>query len=177
MTDVRNPGGDASDPRDGMVAAGFSSFDVADYGSGAAGILDLQTVDFRGYHAVVVASDQGGWLRQEELDILNARRATLLDYLNGGGGIVAFSKSGGDDGTSGAQRDRFLFVPYAVRVIPILQSEVGFSVTPFGQLLGLSGSDVRGNYSHGYFSAEGGMELVAVDQDGRPVALGQRGRP
>ena len=38
------------------------------------GVLDLRTVDFGSYDVVVAASDFGGWLRQSELDILNADR-------------------------------------------------------------------------------------------------------
>ena len=52
-----------------------------------AGVLDLHTVDLAAYDVVVVASDHGGWLRQAELDILNARKADIEAYLRNGGGL------------------------------------------------------------------------------------------
>jgi hypothetical protein len=93
VTDVENPGGDQVDSRLGLAAAGYS-FDVADYGSGEPGILDLALINFSDYEVVVIASSYGGWLRQRELDILLARSGEVLDYINGGGGLVAFSESG-----------------------------------------------------------------------------------
>jgi hypothetical protein len=93
VTDIENPGGDQSDSRLGMIEAGYS-FDVADYGSGSPGILDVALVDFNDYDVVVVASIYGGWLRQREIDVLEARTLDMLDYVNSGGGIVAFNEGG-----------------------------------------------------------------------------------
>ncbi|MCA1656209.1 MAG: Ig-like domain-containing protein, partial [Actinobacteria bacterium] len=88
VTDLRDPGSQYRDPRAGMTAAGYT-YDVADYGSGTAGVLDLHGVDFSKYDAVVVASDYGGFLHQDELDILNARQADIAAYTASGGGLVA----------------------------------------------------------------------------------------
>ena len=94
VTDTRDPGGNHIDSRQGMRVSGFTTFDVADDGTAGNGVLDLRTVDFGRYDVVVVASDFGGWLRQSELDILNARTADIQGYLQNGGGLVAFSEGG-----------------------------------------------------------------------------------
>ena len=57
----------------GIQAAGYT-FDVA--AAPGQGVLDLNAVDFADYDVIVVASDFGGILRQEELTILNARART-----------------------------------------------------------------------------------------------------
>ena len=82
VTDLRNPGADNGDPREGLRRSGFSTFAVADYGSGQEGALDLHLVNFNNYDVVFVASSYGGWLRQDELDILNTRRAAVTDFVN-----------------------------------------------------------------------------------------------
>src|SRR5207249_5544328 len=74
VTDVRNPGGDQADSRVGLTNSGLT-YDVADYGSGTAGVLDLHKVDFANYDAIYTASDYGGWMRQDEVDVLSARRS------------------------------------------------------------------------------------------------------
>lgn len=87
VTSVQPTPAGHKDPRDGLRAANFS-FDVADAGSGAPGILDLSAVSFSDFEVIVVASDHGGLLTQAELDILNARGAELRAYVNAGGGLT-----------------------------------------------------------------------------------------
>lgn len=177
VTDLRNPGGDQSDPRLGLTAAGFA-YDVADYGSGTPGVLDLHTVDFSNYDVIVVASDYGGWLRQDELDILNARSAELLDYVNNGGGIVAFNESGNrGSGYHGTSHDRYGFLPFVVSEVGHHQSETGVTVTPAGATMGLTNADVNGNFSHSYFTDYGGMDVIDIDAVGRALSLATRGKP
>ncbi|HEY8200778.1 MAG TPA: hypothetical protein VII47_05455, partial [Actinomycetota bacterium] len=94
VTDLRNPGPEYLDSRNGMRISGFT-FDVADYGSRSGGVLDLHTVSFSNYDVIVVASDFGGWLRQDELNILNSRSGDIINFINNGGGLVAFAESGG----------------------------------------------------------------------------------
>jgi hypothetical protein len=140
-----------------------------------AGLLDLSTVDFSAFDAVIVASDFGGVLRQAELDVLNARSPELLNYVNNGGGLVAFAES-----DSGARLTpaggHFDFLPFLVSEVQLNQSEVGFSVTPFGLSLGLTNADVNGNASHNVFLNSGGMEVVNVDAGGRIMSLATRER-
>lgn len=171
VTDLRDPGAGYIDPRLGMTAAGFT-YDVADYGSGTPGVLDLNTVDFNNYDAIVVASDYGGWLRQDELDILNARSAELTDYVNTGNrGIVAFSESGGGDLTT---HNRYGFLPFLVSEVTFHQTEEGFTVTAAGVAMGLTDADVNGNFSHSSFVETGGMDVIDIDAAGRFISLATR---
>ena len=175
VTDVRDPGGgpgDNSDPRNGLIASGFTTFDVADYGSGTAGVLDVRTVDFTAYDVVFVASDEGGWLRQVELDALNARRAQLTSYVNGGGGLIVMPESGlrppGPGIDTGTSHDRLGFLPELIGSTVSNVPESGFSVTPFGASLGLTNADVNGagNFAHTIMNSAGPYAVVDTDADG-----------
>ncbi|MDQ6614028.1 MAG: hypothetical protein M3083_04610 [Actinomycetota bacterium] len=178
VTDLRDPGGDQIDSRLGLSDAGFT-YDVADFGSGTAGTLDLHTVDFRNYDCVVVASDYGGWLHQDELDILNARSSELLGFVNQGGGIVALDESGnrpaGAGVYPGTSSSRFGFIPFVVAELSLHQSEAGFTVTPAGLSMGLVDSDVNGNVSHSVFTKTGGMDPVDLDSSHQILSLAKRG--
>lgn len=174
ITDVRDPGSsDALDSRLGLQAAGFS-FDVADYGSGQQGALDLHTINFGNYDALVIASDFGGWLRQDELDILNARRAQLVDYLNRGGGLVAFAESGAHLALT--SHDRYGFLPFLVSHAALEHVEEGNTLTPAGLSLGLTGADINGNAYHNVFNSTGGMEIVDLNASGQILSLMTRGK-
>lgn len=177
VTDLRNPGGDQSDPRFGMNDAGYT-YDVADYGSGTSGVFDLSTVNFSNYDAIVVASDYGGWLRQDELDVLNARSADLISYINGGGGLVALNESGnrpaGSGAYTGTTNNRYGFLPFLVSEVPEHQGEQGVTVTAAGLAMGLTNNDVNGNVSHSYFDETGGMDVIDIDSQGRYLTLATR---
>jgi hypothetical protein len=180
VTDLRNPGGDESDSRLGLNASGFGGdYDVADYGSGTPGVLDLHSVNFSNYAGIVVASDYGGWLRQDELDILNARSSDILSYVNGGGGLFAMAEGGDRAGSppiyNGTTHDRFGFLPFLVADAPLNQGESGNTLTPFGLSLGLVNSDVNGNASHNVFTATGGMNVVDMDPSNEILSLAFRG--
>lgn len=183
-TDVRDPGGgsgDDSDPRNGLIASGYPAFDVADYGSGTPGVLDLHTVDFSAYDVVFVASDEGGWLRQVELDVLNSRRADITRYVNGGGGLVVMPESGlrppgpGVDPGTSAHRLEFLPVPLASTVDD--QLENGFTLTSFGSSLGLTTADINGdgNFAHTYLDSEGPYTTVDRDGEGHIITVAGKG--
>ncbi len=173
VSDARNPGGDQSDPRNGLTAAGFS-YDLADDGSGGGPFMDLHTINLTNYSVIVVASDYGGWLRQEEIDILNARFSDIGSFVNGGGGLVVLAESGTNHATS----NRFDFVPHAAAGAQDNQSESGFTVTPLGATMGLVDSDVNGNASHNIFTSWDTNFYGAVDQDsnGNVVSLAGRGK-
>ena len=171
VTGLRDAGEAYSDPRRGMDAAGFS-YDVADYGSGSPGLLDFHTVGFSSYDVVVVASDHGGWLRQEELDILNQRGDEVRQYVNAGGGLVVLSQGGDNRLTTCCELQ---FLPFLVTSTELGQGEVGFTVTPAGAAMGLSDSDVNGNASHLHFTSSGGMDVIDVDASGRILSLATRG--
>ena len=171
VTDRRDLGSAYSDPRLGLIAAGFSGFDMADHGSGTAGVLNLNTVVFENYDVVVVASDHGGWLRQQQLDILNQRKNDLAQYLLAGGGIVAFAE--GSPGAGLTTHDRFAFVPCAS--IGFDQTESGFRITPQGTAIGLNQSDLNGNFSHNFFPGTCGMDVLDTDAQGRIMSLATAG--
>jgi hypothetical protein len=176
VTDLRDPGVvgvcDFRDSRLGLRDAGFT-FDVADFGSGGQGALNLRQVNFGNYDVVVVASDFGGWLRQAELDILNERRDEIINFVNNGGGLVAFSESGQCGLIS---HDSFAFLPFLVsqRVQP--QNEASIRVTAAGRALGLTDEDVSANFSHSIFTANGGMDIIDTDGAGNIISLALRGK-
>lgn len=180
VTDLRNPGGDQADSRLGLEVTGYKKFDVADYGSGAPETLNLKTVNFADYDVIIVASDYGGWLRQDELDVLNSRRQQLIDYVNNGGGIVAFSESGAravpPGEYSGTLHHRFAFIPFAVSPAKFNQGESDIRTTAFGRLIGLADEDVNHHVSHNIFLTTGGMKIVDKDGINQIVSLAVRGK-
>lgn len=131
--------------------------------------------DFRAeldnYSAVVVASDHGGMLSAAELQFLNDHADDLIDYVNSGGGVVAFAESNAR-GMIGATQ-RFGFLPFVVSSTDFGDPESGNTVTSFGVELGLVNSDINGNFSHNFFTATGGMEPVDLlnGNTARPLSL------
>ena len=76
----------------GLIASGFKlgiDFDLSDASTLNAALVQLGTT----YGALVIASDFGGILTQAELDILNARSADIIAFLNAGGGLYAMAES------------------------------------------------------------------------------------
>src|SRR5216683_7247957 len=173
VTDLNNPGGDQSDPRLGLNAAGFG-YDIADDGSSKQ-VLDLHTVDFTKYDVVLVASDYGGWLRQSELDILNARSTALISYVNGGGGLVALAECGCRGNGTGTTQGRFGFLPTIVSSAALNQSESGYTLSSTGTAMGLTTTDINGNASHAIFTSTGGLSPVDFDPAGHIISLAERG--
>lgn len=146
---------------------------MADYGSGTPGVLNVNTVNFSNYNAIVIASDFGGWLRQRELSALNARSTDIINYLNGGGGLYAMAESGPPFGltTSG----QFGYLPFVVSSVALNQTESGNTVTPFGASLGLSNSNINGNASHNIFGGTFGLNVVDMDPAGDILSLAGTG--
>jgi RHS repeat-associated protein len=173
VTGLASRGG-TSDPRLGLNAAGFTGYDVADDGTeGVPGVLDLHTIQFSNYDVIVVASDFGGWLRQQELDVLNARSAELINFVNAGGGMVALAEGSNSAGTS---HDRFGFLPFIVTEQADDQIESGDTLTAAGLAIGLTTSDINGNASHNIFRTSGGLDIVDIDAAGDIVTLATKGR-
>ena len=173
VTDLTNPGVGYSDPRLGLTAAGIT-YSVADDGTAGGSVLNLQTVNFSNYSAIVVASDFGGWLRQSELNILDSRSGDLVNYLNGGGGLVAFAESGAPYGLT--THGEFGFLPFLVTSVNKNENEVGNTLTAFGASLGLTNADVNGNASHNIFTGTGGMHTVDFDTQGQILSLAYYGQ-
>lgn len=168
VTDVRPKGGGFIDSRRGISTV-YSDYDVADYGSGAAGVLDLRKVDFSRYDAIIVASDFGGWLRQEEVDVLMERQDELIEYVNNGGGLIAFAEDGHH-----VTKNRFGFLPFVVSGHSKSQTEVGIQVTEAGLAMGLTNYDVNGSASHCVFLETGGMDIIDFDRSGQILSLATR---
>lgn len=158
----------------GIVASGYvagTDFVKVDAAGLNAALDELGTT----YGGIVVASDFGGNLRQAELDILNARSADIIAFLNDGGGLYAMAESNNGAGlTPGG--GHFGFLPFIVASSPADQSESGYTVTAFGASLGLTNADINGNFSHNVFTGTGGMTVVDVDSLGRPLSLATRSR-
>ena len=153
----------------GMNASGFTNYDLVT-ASGLNAALDLLGTT---YNAIVVASDFGGILTQAELNMLNARSADIISFLNLGGGLYAMAESNGGAHLT-PTGGRFGFLPFVVSSTAFDQSESGITVTPFGQSLGLVNADVNGNFSHNIFTSTGGMNIVDVDARGNILSLAVR---
>jgi hypothetical protein len=153
----------------GMNVSGFTNYDLVS-ASGLNAALNLLGTT---YNAIVVASDFGGILTQAELNILNARSADIINFLNAGGGLYAMAESNGGAGLT-PSGGRYGFLPFVVSSTAFDQSESGITVTPFGQSLGLVNADVNGNFSHNIFTSTGGMNVVDVDARGNILSLAVR---
>ena len=126
------------------------------------------------YSAIVVGSDFGGMLTQAELDILNADKSGIIDFLNAGGGLYGISEGSGCCALT--THDRWGFLPFVTTAAPNDQGEAGFSVTAFGASLGLADSDINGNASHSVFTGTFGLNVVDNDTLGEIMSLAGRGK-
>jgi hypothetical protein len=161
------------DGESGLIAAGFRP--GIDFETHNASDLSAQ-LDLLGtkYSGIVVGSDFGGISTQSELDILNARNGTIISFLNSGGGLFAMAETPPPDGL--ASTGLYGFLPFLVSsVVPREQAETGNTLTPFGLGLGLTESDINGNYSHNVFSATGGLTVVDTDPAGEILSMAGRG--
>lgn len=153
----------------GIIASGYTQgvdFVHADASTLNAELDKLGTV----YSAIVVASDFGGILTSAELDILNARSADIISFLNAGGGVFAMAESHGGANLT-ASSTPFGFLPFVVTSTSFNQSEVGITVTPFGASLGLTNADVNGNFSHNIFLSSSTLNVVDVDAQGNFLTI------
>jgi hypothetical protein len=130
------------------------------------------TATLASYSAIFVPSDHGGSLTGDDLAALNARAADIQSYINSGGGILALSEDGIRTPASvGPQPTNFGFLPFVVSAASVGQGETGFTVTPFGSSLGLTGADVNGNFSHAVFTSTGPFQIVDQDASAQVVSI------
>ncbi len=165
---IAPPGGHV-DGLGGVVASGYVqgvNFDKADASGLNAAIDNLGT----SYNALVIASDFGGILTQAELDILRARSADIIKFLNKGGGIYAMAEGNNGVGLT-PNGGWFSYLPFVVSAANKNQGEVGFAVSSFGAGLGLTNSDVNGNASHNVFLNDGGLHIVDSDAQGQIMSI------
>lgn len=158
----------------GMTASGyvqgvdFDSFDFSNLNSG----LDLLGSE---YDSIVVASDFGGTLTQTELDLLNSRSSSIISFLNSGGGLFAMSEGNNGSGlTPGG--GWYGFLPFVVSSTNFNAFESGNMLTDFGLSLGLTTSDINGNYSHNVFNDTFGLNIVDYNTSGNILSLAGRGQ-
>lgn len=152
------PGGNARTAPYLVSRLGYTDaqFDVME-GADLTALADFRTT-LNSYSAIVVASDHGGMLTAAELGFLNSHAADIQDYVNAGGGLVAFAESNAAGLIAGQQP--FGFLPFLVISTALNETEVGNTVTPFGSSLGLQVTDVNSNFSHNIFTTTGGMSPV-----------------
>lgn len=170
---ISPPGGHTTG-MNGIIASGYTqgvSFDHSDASTLNAALNLLGVAG--GYSAIVIASDFGGVLTSAELNILNARSADIIAFLNAGGGLYAMAESNSQAHlTTGSTL--FGFLPFVVSSSQLNQSEVGFTVTSFGAGLGLTVGDINGNASHNIFNGAFGMNPVDLDGQGNILSLATR---
>jgi hypothetical protein len=157
---------------DGIVDSGYTL--GTDFEHHDASTLSSQ-LDLLGtkYNGIVVASDFGGVLTSAELDILNSRSTDIINFLNAGGGLYAMAESNSRAGLT-PNGGHYGFLPFIVSSAVANQPETGNTVTPFGLSLGLTDSDVNGNFSHNIFTETSGLNVVDVDAAGRILSLAGR---
>lgn len=154
---------------------GYSSsdFDVLD-AAGLGSLTDF-TQTLGQYSALVVASDHGGMLTADELGYLNSHASEIFEYLKSGGGLVAFAQSNAA-GLIGDE-PRYAFVPLPAHSTDFQAHQGTNKVTQFGLTLGLTDHDVRGNFSHSFFTPAPPwqpLDLLAGNTH-RPLTLAYRG--
>ena len=163
-----------TDGENGIVASGFTAgtdFETHTASDLAGEIDKLGTK----YDAIVIGSDFGGLLTQAELNILNNKSSTIINFLNAGGGLYAMAESNSGAGLT-PDGGQFKFLPFVVTSAQKDQSETGITLTSFGTGLGLTTDDVNGNASHNVFSSAP-LGLSIVDQDSSGQILSVAGRP
>jgi hypothetical protein len=156
----------------GIVAAGYTEgvdFVHADASTLGAELLNLGTT----YDAIVIASDFGGVLTQAELDILNLQSAVIKAFIEAGGGLYAMAESNGGAGLT-PNGGQFGYLPFVTSSTQLDQSEIGFTVTPFGASLGLTDVDVNGNASHNIFNSFAPLSIVDLDASGHILTVAGR---
>ena len=138
-----------------------NDYDIVD----AAG---LATANFANYNAIAIASTFGGTLSAAELTGLVARAADIKTFINNGGGLFASAECypcGAD--LAGNAANLFAYLPVTVTSIG---ANAPFTVTPYGQTLGLTGADLN-DPTHNSFGLVGGLNIVDTDSAGNATTL------
>jgi len=126
------------------------------------------------YSAIVIGSDFGGMLTEAELADLNADSVGILNFLNNGGGLFAMAET--TPAESGlATGPYFGFLPFIVATSPVGEFEAGNTLTALGTSIGLTNSDINGNFSHNVFTSTGGLGIVDTDPANEILSLAARG--
>ena len=169
--------GDHTDSEPGLIASGYTAGTTVGNHYVKVNSTVFATLNLSLYSALFIPSDHGGTLTGNDLQALDARSTDILAYINAGGGLVAFSEDGNHrQPTSGPAPALFGFLPFLVSSTAFSEAESGNTLTAEGISLGLSTSDINGNFSHNVFTATGGMNVVDRDRAGDILSLDFRGQ-
>ena len=172
--------GDHLDSQAGLIASGYTAGNTPGnhyvvMNSAQFLALSLSNLE-NNFSAIFVPSDHGGTLTEADLAALDARSADIFSYLNNGGGLLAFAEDGFHSGCVGpCTAQRFGFLPFLATSSPLSEAENGNTLTAFGASLGLTTSDINGNFSHNIFTSTGGMTIVDRDAGNEILSLAFRG--
>jgi hypothetical protein len=167
--------GDHLDSELGLIASGYTMGTTAGNHYVKVNATDFATTNLSLYSALFVPSDHGGTLTGDDLQALDARTTDILNYVNGGGGLMALAEDGfHTPPTSGPAPALFGFLPFLATSAPLGEFENGDTDTAFGTSLGLTNADINGNFSHNVFTSTGGMSVVDVDATGEILSLATR---
>jgi PEP-CTERM motif len=161
--------GDHLDSMTGLIDAGYTASNTPGNHFVAVNAAGLPGVNFSAYSTIFVPSDHGGSLQEQDLAALDARSSDILSYINAGGGLVALAEDNFHSG--GTAAPLFGFLPFLVTSSSLSEFEGGNTLTPDGAALGLTTSDINGNFSHNVFTATGGMHVVDKDSGGQILSL------
>jgi hypothetical protein len=167
--------GDHLDSELGLMASGYTAGNTAGNYYVKVNATQFASANLSLYSAIFVPSDHGGTLTGDDLQALDARTADILNYVNGGGGLFALAEDGFHTApSSGPVPALFGFLPFLATSAPLGEFENGNTLSAFGASLGLTTSDINGNYSHNIFTATGGMTPVDYDAGGEILSLATR---
>jgi hypothetical protein len=162
--------------RDGIVASGYVEGTDFEWHDASTLDAELQLLGSK-YAAIVVASDFGGMLTQKELDVLNANTSNIRVFVNAGGGIYAMAESNLGAGLT-PNGGQFAYLPSVVSSVPGTEFEIDYTLSSFGESLGLLRSDVNDNVRHCVFAAYAALipDLQPVDFDTNNNVISLAGR-
>lgn len=162
--------------RDGLVNSGYiegPDFEWHDASDLAGELAQLGSK----YAGLVVASDYGATLTQAELDVLNDNAETIANFVNSGGGIFAMAESNLGAGLT-PNGGHYKFLPSLVTTVPGTEFEIDYTLSSFGESLGLVRDDINDNVRHCIFSPVAMLmpDLMSVDFDthGNTITLAGR---
>jgi hypothetical protein len=169
--------GDHLDSEQGLINSGYSAGNTAGNHYVKVNATDFAAEDLSQFSAIFVPSDHGGSLTGDDLEALDNRSSDILNYINAGGGLVAFAEDGFHTATTDHSTPQLYgFLPFLVSSTAFSQAESGNTLTAEGVNLGLAVGDINGNFSHNIFTATGGMTTVDLDSSKEILSLDFRGQ-
>jgi len=169
--------GDHLDSEQGLINSGYSAGNTAGNHYVKVNATDFATEDLSQFSAIFVPSDHGGSLTGDDLEALDNRSSDILNYINAGGGLVAFAEDGFHTATTDHSTPQLYgFLPFLISSTAFSQAESGNTLTAEGVNLGLVVNDINGNFSHNVFTQTGGMTTVDLDASKEILSLDFRGK-